>query len=145
MSHRLIFIINAVVLAIFGALLMAMPEFVLAQFESEVYVSTLYVTRFTGGALLMGGLLLWFMQDVPLKKQKAVAFLLLAGSVGGFAMSVLGMTSVGVLRANGWVLLVLFGVFALLYSYVIFLQPKPIVAKPRKPKAAPSAVGGQPE
>jgi len=94
------------------------------------------------------GLLLWFMQDIPLKKQKAAAFLLLASSIGGFVMGVLGMTSIGVLRANGWVLLVIFGVFALVYGYMLFLQPKPSEAKtraPRKPKVTPAANSGQPE
>jgi hypothetical protein len=149
MSYRLMFMINAVVLAVFGVLFMVMPDFVLTQFKSEVYVATLYVARFMGGALLLGGLLLWFLLDVPAKKQKTIAFLMLAYSIGGFVMSLLGMTSIGVLRANGWVLLVIFGVFALIYGYMLFLQPKQTEAKlraPRKPKAAtPPASSGQPE
>lgn len=139
------FIINAVALVIIGALLVVMPQFVLTQFEAETYVSTLYAVRFMGGALLMGGLLLWFMQDMPAKKQKTIAFLLLASSVGGFIMSILGMASIGVLRANGWILLVVFGTFALIYVYMVFLQPKPVAAKPHKPKAVPSVNSGQPE
>jgi MFS family permease len=136
------FIVNAVVLAIFGMLFMVMPEFVLTQFKSEVYVATIYVTRFFGAALLMSGLLFWLLLDVPAKKQKIIAFLMLAYSIGGFAMTLAGMTIVGVLRANGWVLLVLFGVFALIYAYMLFLQPKSTEAKPRaprKPKPVPSA------
>lgn len=148
MSYRLMFIVNAVVLAIFGVLFMVMPEFVLAQFKSEVYVATIYVTRFLGAALLMGGLLLWFLLDVPAKKQKLITFLMLAYSIGGFAMSLIGMTSVGVLRANGWALLVLFGVFALVYAYMLFLQPKSTEAKPRAPRkpkpVAPAPTSGQP-
>ncbi len=142
MSYPLMFIVNAVVLAVFGGAFLVMPEFVLTQFKSEVYIATLYAVRFMGGALLLGGCLLWLMQELSAKKQKVVAFLLLAGSVGGFVMSLLGMTSIGVLRANGWVLLVLFGLFALVYGYMLFLQPKPAKpaeAKPRaprKPKAA---------
>jgi hypothetical protein len=142
------FIVNAVVLAVFGGIFMVMPDFVLSQFKSEIYVATLYAARFLGGALLMSGLLLWFMQDVSAKKQKTIAFILLAGSVGGFVMGLLGMTSIGVLRANGWVLLVIFGVFALIYGYMLFLQPKPSEAKtrtPRKPKATPATNSGQPE
>ena len=146
MRYRLMFIINAVALAIFGVLFMVMPEFVLTQFKSEVYVATLYAARFMGGAFLLGGMLLWFLLDVPAKKQKVIATLLLAFSIGGFVMALLGMTSIGVLRANGWVLLVIFGVFALMYGYMLFLQPKPTEAKPRtprKPKAVPSADNGQ--
>jgi len=57
-------------------------------------------------------------------------------------MSVLGMTSIGVFRSNGWLLLVVFGLFALVYGYMLFLQPKPAPARsssPRKAKDAPSS------
>lgn len=75
------------------------------------------------GALLTEGLLLWLLQDIPVKKHKSAGFLLLVSSVGGFILSLLGMTSIGVLRANGWIPLAAFGVFALLYAYLLFLQP----------------------
>jgi hypothetical protein len=145
MSYRLMFTINAVVLAIFGVVLMVMPQFVLTQFKSEIYVATLFATRFFGGALLLVGLLLWVLKDaVAVKMQKNVAFLLLAYSIGGFIMSLLGMTTIGIFRANGWVLLVIFGVFSLIYGYMLFLQPKPAPSKarsPRKQKEAPSTNG----
>jgi peptidoglycan/LPS O-acetylase OafA/YrhL len=147
MNYRLMFTINAVALALFGGLLTLMPVFVLNQFGSEVYVSTTFVTRFMGGALLMGGLLLWFLRDTPAKIQKSTAFVLLASSIGGFAMSIFGMTSIGVFRTNGWVLLVIFGLFALVYGYMLFLQPKPSESKSRAPrkttKDSPSANSGQ--
>jgi hypothetical protein len=147
MSYHLMFIVNAVVMAIFGGVCLVVPEFVLNQFESEVYVANLYAMRFMGGALLMSGFLLWFLQDLALKKQKAIAFFLLAGSIGGFVMGLLGMTSIGVLRANGWIMLVIFGIFALIYGYMLFLQPKPSEAKtraPRKPKAVTPIINSGP-
>lgn len=147
MSYHLMFIVNAFVLAVSGGALLIAPEAVLSQFQSETYVATLYAARFMGGALLMSGLLLWFLQDIPQKKQKLVSFFLLAASVGGFALTLFGMTSIGVLRVNGWILLVAFGLFTLIYAYLLFLQPKPAPAKssaPRKPKPAPSANSGQP-
>jgi MFS family permease len=134
MSYRIMFMVNAVILAVLGALLILMPEFVLTQFKSEVYVISLFVVRFFGGALIMGGSLLWFLQDIPVKKQKIVAFILLASAIGGFILSLLGMTTLGVLRANGWILLVIFGLFALIYAYMLFLQPKQVEAKPRAPR-----------
>jgi hypothetical protein len=137
MSYRMMFTINAVILAIFGALFMIMPEFVLTQFKSEVYISNLFVMRLFGSALLLSGIFLWVLKDaIPAKMQKNIAFLLLAYSLGGFVMSVLGMTSIGILRVNGWVLLVLFGLFSMLYGYILFLQPKHVEAKPRSPRKA---------
>ena len=147
MSYRMMFTINAVILAIFGVLFMIMPEFVLTQFKSEVYIATLFVARFMGSAMLLSSIFLWLVKDsAPAKMQKNIAFLLLAYSVGGFVMSLLGMTSIGVLRAYGWVLLVLFGLFSLVYGYILFLQPKQTEAKPRsvrKAKDVPSANSGQ--
>ena len=149
MSYRLMFIVNAVVLVIFGVLLMVMPEFVLTQFKSEVYVISLFVTRFMGGALLVSGSLLWFLKDISAKTQKTIGFLLLAYSIGGFVISLLGMTSFGVLRANGWMLLMAFGLFALIYSYLLFLQPKPSKSSEsksrslRKAKDAPATNSGE--
>jgi hypothetical protein len=138
MSYRLMFIINAVVLALVGVAFMIMPASILAQFKSEIYVATLYVARIMGGALFLGALLLWFLKDIPAKAQKNVAFILLAYSIGGFVMSLLGMTSVGVLRENGWVLLVIFGLFTLIYGYILFLQPKPAPSKSRSPRKGKS-------
>ena len=142
MSYRLMFMINAIVAAVFGAVLLVMPKFVVDQLGTEPYVATLLVLRFFGGALLVSGALLWYLKDVPAKVQKGVSFALLAGSVGGFALSIIGMTSVGVFRTNGWVLLVIYGVLSLIYGYLLFLQPKQSESKsraPRKAKETPSA------
>ncbi len=144
MSYRFMFTINAVLVAIFGVAFMIMPEFVLSQFGAEVYVATLFITRFFGSALLMSGIFLWFLKDIlPAKMQKNLAMLLLAYSIGGFVMSLLGITSIGVLRTNGWVMLVLFGLFSLVYAYILFLQPKAASEEksraPRKPKDTASS------
>jgi hypothetical protein len=60
------------------------------------------------------------------KLQKTIATVLLGYSVAGFVLALMGMTSssIGVLRANGWVLLVIYGLFTLIYGYMLFLQPK---------------------
>jgi hypothetical protein len=148
MSYRSMFTINAVVLAILGVLLLIVPEPVLKQFGSDIYVATLFVTRLFGGTLLLSGLFLWVLKDAAaVKMQKNIGFLLLAFSVGGFVMSLLGMTTVGIFRTNGWALLVIFGVFALIYGYILFLQPKPAAPKvrsPRKAKDGSSTSSGEP-
>jgi hypothetical protein len=140
MSYRLMFIINAVVLALVGVAFMIMPSSILAQFKSDEQVATLFVARFFGGALLLGGLLLWFLKDVAAKTQKNIAFVLLGYSVAGFAMTIVGMSRsfVGVIRENGWILLVIFGLFTLIYGYILFLQPKPAPSKSRSPRKGKS-------
>lgn len=146
MSYRTLFTVNAVLLAIFGALFMLAPQLVLTQFGTEVYVATLFVARLMGSAFLMGGFSLWVLKDIaPAKTQKNMGYFLLAYSIGGFIFSLLGMTSIGVVRSNGWVLLVIFGLFTLLYGYSLFLQPKSSESKPRasrKPKDDSSTNSG---
>ncbi len=134
MSYRLMFIINAIALALVGVVFLIAPSAVLSQFKSEIYIATLYVSRIMGAVMLLSGLLLWFLKDSANKVAKNISFLLLAYSIGGFVMSLLGMTTFGVVRDYGWVLLVIFGVFTLLYAYILFLQPKPAPAKSRSPR-----------
>lgn len=147
MNYRIMFSINAIVAAVLGAVLFVMPEFVLTQLESETYVSTQLAVRFLGGVVFLTGLLLWFLKDVaPAKMQKTVAFILLAGSVVGFILSLLGISSIHIFRSNGWALLVLYGFFSFAYAYILFLQPKSSEAKsrtPRKAKETPPANSGQ--
>ncbi len=148
MSYRLMFTINAVFLAIFGALFLIAPELTMKQLGAETYVATLFMARFFGSALVLGAVLLWMLKDaINTKAQKFVAYVLLAYSVIGFGATIMGMTSIGVIRQYGWVLLVIFGVFSLAYAYALFLQPKSAsegkAPAQRKAKSAPPANGGQ--
>jgi peptidoglycan/LPS O-acetylase OafA/YrhL len=137
MNYRLIFILNAVVLALFGVGLLIMPQFMLDQFKTETYIGMILMARFFGGTLLLTAVLYWFGKDAE-GNEKPLAFVSLAGTVVGFILTLLGIEGSGaVIRHNGWILLVVFGVFILLYVYLLFLQP-PAEKKqraPRKPKA----------
>jgi len=57
MNFRFLFILSAVLSAVAGGLFLIQPETALTLFWTEVYVATLFVGRFLGGALLMAGLL----------------------------------------------------------------------------------------
>ena len=121
------FTVNAVAIALFGAGFMILPDFVLAQFKAEIYVIVIYICRFFGASLLLLAWFLWMLKDMAnTKLQKTIATVLLGYSVAGFVLAIMGMTrsSIGVLRANGWVLLVIYGLFVLMYGYMLFLQPK---------------------
>ncbi len=121
MNFRFLFVLNAILAAAAGVFFMVLPETVLTLFGTEVYVSTLFVARFLGGALLMSGILLWLLKEFG-GIQRTLGMTLLGGSVVGFALALIGMTSSGVIRANGWVLLVIYGVFALAYAFLLFAQ-----------------------
>ncbi len=125
MNYRFMFTINAIVAALFGAGFLILPDFVLSQFNAEIYVIVNYVCRFFGGTLLLLAWFLWMLKDMAnAKLQRTMAIVLLGYSAAGFVLAIMGMTSIGVLRTNGWVLLVVYGLFVLVYGYMLFLQPK---------------------
>lgn len=120
MNYRLMFTLNAIVAAVFGALFLVAPKFSILFFGvSDSYVSTQIVARFFGGAMLVTAAFLWFLKD-SMDMQKNTAITLLAASVTGFILAALGMFSDKVIRANGWVLLVIFLLFAMGYAYLVF-------------------------
>jgi hypothetical protein len=127
MSFRTMFIINALVVALLGAFFLILPQTALDLFGTETYVPMLLVARFLGGAMFMSGVLIWFLKElVDSASQKNVAMALLAGSIGAFVLSLIGMTSSGIIRTNGWILLVVTLLFTMMYAFLLFLQPRMI-------------------
>lgn len=142
MNYRLMLMLNAIVAAVFGAGYLFVPATLLVFFGTTDYVvSTLLAARFMGGALLTVGLLLWFAKDLAdTGAQKSVGFGMLASSIGGFILSLIGVASAsGVIRANGWILIVIHVLLGLGYAYLLFLKPASPEAKPRNPRKAKGA------
>ena len=121
MNLRMLFILSSVITAAAGGLFLILPETGLAYFGTEIYVATTFVARLFGGAMIMAGLLAWFLKEFG-GIQRTLGMLMLGGSVGGFIMTIIGMTAIGVIRSNAWVLLVVFGVFSLAYAFLLFGQ-----------------------
>ncbi|MBV6394314.1 MAG: hypothetical protein KPEEDBHJ_03568 [Anaerolineales bacterium] len=120
MTHRFMSTLNAVVLAAFGVMFLALPEFSLELFGVETYTATIFVARFFGAALALTGMVLWMAKDLgDARAAKTLTIMLLAGSVIGFILTLVGMVGVDVIRANGWILLVIHIIFALGYGYML--------------------------
>lgn len=128
MTYRFLSLINAIVLAAFGAMFLVMPEFALKLFGTETYEATVFVARFFGSAMLLAGMFIWMAKDLgETSAEKTMTIMLLAGSIAGFILTLVGVVWANVIRANGWVLLVLHILFALGYGYL--LSGVTIVAK----------------
>jgi cytochrome bd-type quinol oxidase subunit 2 len=120
MNYRLMFIINAIGLALFGALFLVMPEFTLKLFDTETYAATLFVARFLGGVMIMAGVFIWLAKELnDARTEKTMVIMLLTSSVVGFVLTLVGIVSANVIRANGWVLLVVHILFVLGYGYLL--------------------------
>jgi len=126
MSYKLLLILNAFVTVVFGTGFLVVPKTVLGLFRTETYGSTVLLSQFFGTALLALGLTLWFARNVSdTAIQKGVGIALLIGSLAGLIVTVIGMSSAsGVIRANGWLAVVIYVLFALGYGFLLFLKPR---------------------
>jgi hypothetical protein len=126
MSYKLIFTLNALIMALLGLGLLFVPDMVLDQFKTETYSSTVLVARFLGLGALALGLVLWFAKDAADgATQKRIGFSLFVTSVIGLVLSLIGVSSLsGVLRTNNWMLIALFGLGSLVYGFMLFLRPR---------------------
>jgi uncharacterized protein YjeT (DUF2065 family) len=124
MNYRIMFIVNALVAILFGLGFLFFPARVLGLFRTEAFVSTLLLSRFFGTAMLTLGLVLWFMKDVADENvQKVIGIALLFGAVTGLLVTALGtFASNAVIRANGWLVIVVYVLFGLGYGYLLFMN-----------------------
>lgn len=120
MNYRLLSTINAVLLAVFGVVFFIMPVFALEFFDSETYTATVFVARFFGATLVLAGMFIWMSKELAgSRAERTMSIMLLVSSVAGFILTLIGMVGVNVIRANGWILLVLHILFVLGYGYLI--------------------------
>ena len=126
MNYKLMFIINALVVLVFGVGYLLVPTMVLKQFGTETTVPVQMVARFFGSAMLALGLLLWFSKDISDENvQRNFGYALLASSVIGLILAVYGSASShAVIRTNAWLPIVLYALFGLGYGYLVFLKPR---------------------
>jgi len=124
MNYRIMFLINALVAVLFGLAFLIVPTLALKQFGVDEYAATRLVSQFFGTALLTVGLLLWFAKDITdANLLKGAGIALLVGSVTGLIITVIG-TAAGILRTNWWIAALVYGLFGLVYAYMVFLKPR---------------------
>ena len=126
MSYRILFLVNAIVVALLGLGFLLMPTMALARFGIEQYASTRLAAQFFGSALLALGLVLWFAKDVTdASLQKGMGIAVLVGAIAGLIITVIGISRASaVIRSNGWIAVLVYFLFALGYGYRVFLQPR---------------------
>ena len=132
MSYKWLFVLNALVAFVFGVAFLVVPVMALQRFGVDEYASTRLVLQFFGTSLLTVGLLAWFAKNISDESmQKGMILALFIGSLAGLVMSVIGMAA-GAIRFLGWLAIVIYGVFALGYAFLLFLRPrmKEPIAKP---------------
>jgi hypothetical protein len=124
MNYRIMFLINALIAVLLGLAFVAVPDRILTQFRVDGYAATKLAAQFFGTAMLALGLLLWFAKDVAEESlQKGMAIALMVGAAVGLAITAVGTTS-KILRANGWIAMLVYLLFGLAYAYLVFMKPR---------------------
>lgn len=126
MSYRILFVLNAIVAVLIGLAFVFVPTLALKQLGVELYASTRLTAQFFGTAMLALGLVLWFAKDVAdANLQKGMGIALLLGAFAGLVIAVIGVSPAsGVLRSNGWIIILAYVLFALGYGFLVFMKPR---------------------
>lgn len=124
MTYRILFVLNAIVAFLFGVAFLVVSSMVIKQFGVDDYASTRLVAQFFGTAMLALGLVLWFAKDITQETvQRGIGIALLIGAAAGLIVTIIG-TVAGTLRSLSWAAMLIYGIFALGYAYLVFLRPR---------------------
>ncbi len=130
---RNLFIIHAVVMLVFAAGLLLAPKTMIGLFGLTVgtavkpNASMNLVAQLFGAALVVPGLLSWFaatMEDAGAQRLAAISFLVF--NILGFVVSLFVGMLPKLMTAGGWILVVVFLLFALGFAYFLFMRPADI-------------------
>ena len=117
---KVLFIVNAIVVAVLGAGLVFVPAATLTQFGTETRVPELHMARFLGAALIALGAKHASDEGV----QRNLGFAMLGATVLALIVTIIGVTADGIIRNFGWIVIVVEFAFGLGYVFVLFLQPR---------------------
>jgi len=123
MSYKVLFVLNALVAVLLGAVFLFVPGRALDFFKADAYAATVLMARFFGSAMVALGLVLWFATSADEAVQKGMGWALFISAILGLVVNVLGITN-NVVRSNGWITAIVYVLFALLYGFMLFFKPK---------------------
>jgi hypothetical protein len=124
MNYRTLLLLNSLIAFLFGAAFLIVPTMAITQFGVDNYASTKMLAQFFGTAMIALGLILWFAKDVTDESvQRGIGISLLLGALAGLIVTIIGTVG-GTLRANGWILMIVYVLFGLGFAYLVFLRPR---------------------
>lgn len=126
---RNLLIVQAIVMLVLAAGLLLAPKTILNLFGLSVgatvnFNATMnFVAQMLGAALIVPGLLSWFAGNMEDSAQRLVAISLLIFNAVGFGVSFFVGVLPEVMSIAGWILVVLFLLFAVGFAYFLFMRP----------------------
>jgi hypothetical protein len=124
LHYRTVFLVNAIFSIVFGLAFLVMPAIALNEAGFDVLIPEKFISQFFGATMLTLGLVLWFVKDVTDQGiQKGIGSAMLFGSVLGVVVSAIGLAG-GMMQKNGWIIPVVYFLFAIDYTFMLFVQPR---------------------
>ena len=130
---RNLLIVHAIVMLVFAAGLLLAPKTILGLFGLTVGATVKFnasmnlVAQLLGAVLIVPGLLSWFavgMEEIGARRSVAISLLIF--NVVGFGVSFFVGMLPKVMAAGGWILVVLFLLFAVGFAYFLFMRSSDI-------------------
>jgi hypothetical protein len=123
MKLSTMFIIYAVISAIFGLTFIFMPQTALALYGITLSPGGILIARLFGAALLEFALLSWLVRNAgDSEARKAIILAVFVGEVVGFIVALVGQLS-GEVNALGWSTVAIYLLLALGFGYFQFKKP----------------------
>ena len=118
-----LFIVNAMVNAVYGLAFAAIPVPLLELYGVSLNPGSALVARLFGGAIIAIGLILWRLRSSPREVAQLVVLPLFIADALGFVTYVMAMLA-GSVNVLGWGVVFISGVLAIGYGYFAFVKPR---------------------
>ncbi|NLP11408.1 hypothetical protein GX408_13520 [bacterium] len=124
MKLRHVFTINFFIAAFFGLSWSLFPAFFFWLYGLMPDETASWLVRLVGGSVLGFATLMWYgMQTASIDMRKAIALALLVQDIIGFTASLIFQFS-GKVNFFGWMSLAMYGGFAFIYAFFLFVKPE---------------------
>jgi len=123
MKLSLIFLINAIITAIFGILFALIPAQASSLYGVTATAELKYVGQLFGISLVGIAVLSWLVRNVPASDtRKAILTSFVVIDVLGFIVTLIGQLT-GVINALGWLSVVIYLLLGVGFGYFRFMRP----------------------
>jgi uncharacterized membrane protein YfcA len=124
MKLRTLMVIKSVITIVFGIGFVVVPVRVMSYYGVTLDPAGAYMTKLFGAAFIVIGLLLWYARkDAGSPALKAIVLGVFIGDLIGFVIA-LQAQLLGIVKALGWLTVVLYFLLALGFGYFQFKKSK---------------------
>jgi len=122
MSLKLWMTIKAIVVALFGLGFLLIPASIATLFGTTTDDTGLLLARFFGMAWVFEAILLWLAKNFPWPEAQKIVIAIVISNAIGLVLALVGAASGIFTGIMGWLSVVLFLIFVLVFAYFLFIK-----------------------